>query len=176
MITLSGGLLAEVLSQLDAVCSNEAVFAIASADVNVRQAAALTRQPGGSPGLHFEGAALMEVIATPNTGLTASATAMGLGKVLRKVAVLEQAEQGSASVRLRQACLDAARAVLAEGSSQATINGVLSDLGLIRLETGSSGEVQSPSGAHAELASEVIRDRLIYAMANEGRACWKNQY
>lgn len=166
VLTGSGDALGNALVELDAVCPSDTVFAIVAGEVNVREAAAPSKHPERVLGLNFEGRGLMEVIATSDTGPTACATAMGLSKPLRKVAVLEKADRGSAAQRLRDACQRDARTLVERGVSTAALDSVLSELG------GSSlGGQAKPSVADADGTAperEMLVERCLATLANEG--------
>lgn len=168
VVTLSGSALTEVLPHLDAACSSDAIVAITSMDTNVRELAQVTARPERLLGLNIEGPTLLEVIAPASTSAVACATAMGLAKPLRRVAVLEQAERGSASDRLRQVCRDVVRVLLQQGKSAATMDNALSELGRITREASLSPEPTAASPASTDAEMALVRRAVVSAMANEG--------
>jgi 3-hydroxyacyl-CoA dehydrogenase len=167
VLALAGEALKGALAALEAVCAPETVFAIASSDVNLQQAASLLKHPERLAGLRFEGAKLMEIVATDETSAVVNATLMNLAKVLRKVAILERANQGSAATRLREACLQEARARVAQGASVALVNAALAELGTLRLET-PKNDPAPHRDAHEAPAESTIRDACSSALIREG--------
>jgi 3-hydroxyacyl-CoA dehydrogenase len=164
VFAVSGPALEASLAELDALCTADVVFAIVSA-VNVRELAARTQHPERVLGLNFEGPSLMEVVATAVTSPQASATAMGLSKTLRKVAVLEQADEGSAAQRLRNVCLTEAERLAEQGVSASEVEFALSQLGTFRLD---ARPARGASVNDTQASQPALVERCVAVLANEG--------
>lgn len=168
VVASSGTALQRALESLDAVCSAQAIVAIVSPEENVGEAAARTKHPERILGLNFDGPSLMEVVATSRTDLVACATAMGLAKALRKVAVLEKAEQGSAGQRLRRACLQEARELISQGASFDVVEQVLTEFWRLRTDEVASESAKATTTPPRGADAATIRERCLAALANEG--------
>lgn len=164
IVAAAGEQLDKALAELDSECAPGAVIAIRADDVNLTEAASRTKHPERVLGLNFEGSRLMEVIAVPTTGAPARATAMELGKALRKVAIFEEAQRGSASARLRDAYQQAAVSLMREGAPSVQVARVLSAFGFRTPALPATG-----AGIEGrKFDDEAISRRCVYAMINEG--------
>ncbi len=122
ILLLDGPGLSRALEQLDSSAAPHVIFAINSLTVNLSEVAARTNRPELVVGLHFDGRRLMEVVKAPTTSLLTCAKLMGLSKPLRRVPILEQAAQGSASSLLRAANVSDGEQELSERKIDAMIN------------------------------------------------------
>jgi 3-hydroxyacyl-CoA dehydrogenase len=82
----------EVFTTLDAICKPSAILASNTSTLDIDEMAAVTRRPGQFVGLHFFAPAnimkLLEIVRGKETSPETLATAIRLGKTLRKVGVV----------------------------------------------------------------------------------------
>jgi 3-hydroxyacyl-CoA dehydrogenase len=82
----------DVFTKLDAICKPSAILASNTSTLDIDEMAAVTKRPGQFVGLHFFAPAnimkLLEIVRGKETSPQTLATAIALGKTLRKVAVV----------------------------------------------------------------------------------------
>lgn len=127
------GVKEQVFKQLDAVCKPGAILATNTSTLDVNAIAALTERPQDVLGLHFFSPAnimkLLEVVRAEKTGNEALATAMQLGKKLRKVAVVSGVCDGFIGNRMVDPYVRQAGFMLDEGCTPQQIDRAAEKLG-----------------------------------------------
>ncbi len=122
-----------IFRELDEICKPEAVLASNTSALDINEIASATSRPESVIGMHFFSPAnvmkLLEVVRGEKSSDTVVATAMAVGKRVRKVAVLVGVCHGFVGNRmLFQRRLEADQLVL-EGATPAQVDRVLYDFG-----------------------------------------------
>ncbi|KAF1050927.1 MAG: Fatty acid oxidation complex subunit alpha [Stenotrophomonas maltophilia] len=124
----------QVFEQLDAVCKPGAILASNTSSLDLNRIAAFTRRPQDVVGLHFFSPAnvmrLLEVVRGAATADDALATAMQLGKRLKKVAVAVGVCEGFVGNRMIFQYGRQAEFLLEEGASPAQVDRALRRFGM----------------------------------------------
>ncbi|MDR1075171.1 MAG: enoyl-CoA hydratase/isomerase family protein [Xanthomonadaceae bacterium] len=122
-----------VFAHLDKVCKPTAILATNTSTLNIDQIASATRRPENVIGLHFFSPAnimrLLEVVRGAKTSDTVKATAMAVGKKLKKVAVMVGNGYGFVGNRMLMARDIEAIALVNEGASPSQVDKALTDFG-----------------------------------------------
>ena len=122
-----------VFSELDSICRPGAVLASNTSALDLNEIAASTSRPESVIGLHFFSPAnvmrLLEVVRGEATSNEVVATAMALGKRIRKVPVLVGVCDGFVGNRMLFQRGIEANALLLEGATPARIDKVIYDFG-----------------------------------------------
>ncbi|TDT18047.1 short chain enoyl-CoA hydratase /3-hydroxyacyl-CoA dehydrogenase [Ilumatobacter fluminis] len=123
-----------VFAELDQICKPGAIMASNTSFLDIDEIASATSRPESVIGMHFFSPAnvmkLLEVIRGEQTSASVIATAMALGKQIKKVAVLSRVCPGFIGNRiLAQRRFEADRLIL-EGATPEQVDRVLYDFGL----------------------------------------------
>lgn len=123
----------EVFRRLDAVARADTILATNTSTLDVDAIAGATGRPGSVVGLHFFSPAnvmrLLEVVRGPRTSPRTLATALGIAKTLRKIAVVAGNAYGFIGNRILAAYGREADFLLEEGATPSQIDRVLVDFG-----------------------------------------------
>jgi len=124
----------EVFGKLDGICKPGAILASNTSYLDIDEIAASTSRPQDVIGLHFFSPAnimrLLEVVRGEKTGKDVIATAMKLGKTIRKVAVLVGNAHGFVGNRMLAERQREANALIMEGAMPWDVDRVLFEFGL----------------------------------------------
>jgi len=123
-----------VFAELDGIAKPSCILATNTSTLDIDEIASVTKRPEMVLGLHFFSPAnvmrLLEVVRGAATNKESIATAIGLGKRLKKVAVLAGNCEGFIGNRMVHLYLREAQFLLEEGASVAEIDGALVDFGM----------------------------------------------
>ena len=123
----------DVFQQLDAICKPGAILATNTSAIDVNRIAAATSRPEDVIGLHFFSPAnvmrLLEVVRGAKTANQVLATAMELGKRLRKVAVVSGVCPGFIANRMLKLRQNQSQLLLLEGAMPWDVDRVLQEFG-----------------------------------------------
>ena len=123
----------DVFQQLDAICKPGAILATNTSAIDVNRIAAATSRPADVIGLHFFSPAnvmrLLEVVRGDKTADDVLATAMDLGKRLRKVAVVSGVCPGFIANRMLKLRQNQSQLLLLEGAMPWDVDRVLAEFG-----------------------------------------------
>jgi 3-hydroxyacyl-CoA dehydrogenase len=123
----------QVFSKLDAICKPEAILASNTSTLDIDAIAAMTKRPGKVVGLHFFAPAnimkLLEIVRGKDTSPQTLATAVKLGKTLRKVAVVSANAFGFIGNRMFFDYSREAVYLLEEGIAPSRIDRVMKNFG-----------------------------------------------
>jgi 3-hydroxyacyl-CoA dehydrogenase len=124
----------DVFAKLDAICKPAAILASNTSTLDIDAMAAVTQRPGKFVGLHFFVPAnimqLLEIVRGKETSAETMATAIALGKTLRKVGVVSANAFGFIGNRM---VFDYAREAIGlaeEGVAPERIDRVMKDFGM----------------------------------------------
>ncbi len=124
----------QVFAELDKVAKPGAILATNTSTLDVDEIASATRRPEMIIGTHFFSPAnvmkLLEVVRGNATGSEVIATAMALGKKLKKVAVLARNARGFIGNRMVEPYVREAQFLVEEGASVEQVNQALYDFGM----------------------------------------------
>ena len=124
----------QVFQRLDEVCRPGTILATNTSYLDVNEIASATSRPGDVVGLHFFSPAnimkLLEVVRPEQTADDVIATAMALGKRLRKVPVLSRVCYGFIGNRMLRQYAKEAQLCMIEGATPEQIDGALTDFGM----------------------------------------------
>ncbi|WP_028238989.1 3-hydroxyacyl-CoA dehydrogenase NAD-binding domain-containing protein [Stutzerimonas azotifigens] len=128
------GVKQQVFEKLDAVCRPGAILASNTSSLDVNQIAAFTRRPEDVVGLHFFSPAnvmrLLEVVRGEKTSHEVLATAMAIGKKLKKVSVVVGVCDGFVGNRMIFQYGREAEFLLEEGATPQQVDGALRNFGM----------------------------------------------
>lgn len=128
------GVKRQVFEQLDAVCKAGAILASNTSSLDLNAIAALTRRPADVVGLHFFSPAnvmrLLEVVRGEQTSAEVLASAMALGKRLKKVAVVVGVCDGFVGNRMVFQYGRESEFLLEEGATAQQVDAALRDFGM----------------------------------------------
>ncbi|MCZ4126930.1 3-hydroxyacyl-CoA dehydrogenase NAD-binding domain-containing protein [Stutzerimonas balearica] len=128
------GVKQQVFEQLDAVCKPGAILASNTSSLDLNQIAAFTRRPEDVVGLHFFSPAnvmrLLEVVRGAKTSDEVLATAMAVGKQLKKVSVVVGVCDGFVGNRMVFQYGREAEFLLEEGATPGQVDGALRNFGM----------------------------------------------
>ena len=123
----------KVFTQLDAVCKPGAILASNTSYLDINKIASFTRRPQDVVGLHFFSPAnimkLLEIVRGEKTGLDVMATALALGKQIKKVAVVSGVCDGFIGNRMLARYGAAANALLVAGAAPQQIDKAMESFG-----------------------------------------------
>ncbi|HUF36802.1 MAG TPA: 3-hydroxyacyl-CoA dehydrogenase NAD-binding domain-containing protein [Gemmatimonadales bacterium] len=124
----------EVFQALDRVMNPGAILATNTSTLDVDAIAGFTRRPSDVLGLHFFSPAhvmrLLEVVRGRETSLEVLATALALGKRLRKVAVVAGVCDGFIGNRMLDAYVRQAFQLVEEGASPEQVDRAMEEFGM----------------------------------------------
>ncbi|WP_312764532.1 3-hydroxyacyl-CoA dehydrogenase NAD-binding domain-containing protein [Stutzerimonas balearica] len=124
----------QVFERLDAVCKPGAILASNTSSLDLNQIAAFTRRPEDVVGLHFFSPAnvmrLLEVVRGAKTSDEVLATAMAVGKQLKKVSVVVGVCDGFVGNRMVFQYGREAEFLLEEGATPGQVDGALRNFGM----------------------------------------------
>ncbi len=124
----------QVFGQLDKVCKPGAILATNTSYLDVNEIAAATSRPQDVIGLHFFSPAnvmkLLEVVRGEQTADDVIATAMKIGKQIRKVPVLARVCYGFIGNRMLRQYAREAQLCMIEGASPEQIDNALTTWGM----------------------------------------------
>jgi short chain enoyl-CoA hydratase (EC 4.2.1.17)/3-hydroxyacyl-CoA dehydrogenase (EC 1.1.1.35) len=124
----------QVFERLDAVCKPGAILASNTSSLDLNQIAAFTRRPEDVVGLHFFSPAnvmrLLEVVRGAKTSDEVLATAMAVGKQLKKVSVVVGVCDGFVGNRMIFQYGREAEFLLEEGATPGQVDGALRNFGM----------------------------------------------
>ncbi len=128
------GVKQQVFEQLDAVCKPGAILASNTSSLDLDAIAAFTKRPEDVVGLHFFSPAnvmrLLEVVRGAKTSNEVLATAMAIGKQLKKVSVVVGVCDGFVGNRMVFQYGREAEFLLEEGATPQQVDGVLRNFGM----------------------------------------------
>ncbi|WP_434457126.1 enoyl-CoA hydratase/isomerase family protein [Stutzerimonas urumqiensis] len=128
------GVKQQVFEQLDAVCKPGAILASNTSSLDLNAIAAFTRRPEDVVGLHFFSPAnvmrLLEVVRGEKTSHEVLATAMAVGKTLKKVSVVVGVCDGFVGNRMVFQYGREAEFLLEEGATPQQVDGALRNFGM----------------------------------------------
>ncbi|HEY9684828.1 MAG TPA: 3-hydroxyacyl-CoA dehydrogenase NAD-binding domain-containing protein [Oculatellaceae cyanobacterium] len=123
----------DVFRQLDSVCRESAILASNTSTLDIDQLAAVVKNPGRVIGMHFFSPAnvmkLLEVVRGKQTSDVAIATALALGKSMKKVAVLVGNCDGFVGNRMLNGYVRESELLLEEGALPEQIDRVMREFG-----------------------------------------------
>jgi 3-hydroxyacyl-CoA dehydrogenase len=124
----------DVFKRLDQALKPGAVIATNTSFLNLDEIAAVTQRPGDCIGLHFFSPAqvmpLLEIVRGAKTAPDVLATALEVGKKIRKTVVISRVGPGFIANRVAAPRLAEVNAFLLEGLDPARVDKVLYDFGL----------------------------------------------
>src|ERR1700761_3760820 len=124
----------QVLGELDKIAKPEAILASNTSTLDIDEIASATSRPGMVIGTHFFSPAnvmkLLEVVRGKASSKETIATAMALGKKLKKVAVLAGNAHGFIGNRMVEPYLREAYFLVEEGATVEQVNQALYDFGM----------------------------------------------
>ncbi len=124
----------QVFAELDDIAQPLCLLASNTSSLDIDEIASATKRPGMVIGMHFFSPAnvmkLLEVVRGQATSAEAIATAMALGKKLKKVAVLAGNSHGFIGNRMIMPYLREAQFMVEEGASVEQVNQALFDFGM----------------------------------------------
>ena len=124
----------QVFERLDAVCKPGAILASNTSSLDLNQIAAFSRRPEDVVGLHFFSPAnvmrLLEVVRGAKTSDEVLATAMAVGKQLKKVSVVVGVCDGFVGNRMVFQYGREAEFLLEEGATPQQVDGALRNFGM----------------------------------------------
>lgn len=128
------GVKQQVFEQLDAVCKPGAILASNTSSLDLDAIAAFTKRPEDVVGLHFFSPAnvmrLLEVVRGEKTSHEVLATAMAIGKKLKKVSVVVGVCDGFVGNRMVFQYGREAEFLLEEGATPQQVDGALRNFGM----------------------------------------------
>jgi len=128
------GVKQQVFEQLDAVCKPGAILASNTSSLDLNAIAAFTKRPEDVVGLHFFSPAnvmrLLEVVHGEKTSHEVLATAMAIGKKLKKVSVVVGVCDGFVGNRMVFQYGREAEFLLEEGATPQQVDGALRNFGM----------------------------------------------
>jgi len=128
------GVKQKVFEQLDAVCKPGAILASNTSSLDLNAIAAFTKRPEDVVGLHFFSPAnvmrLLEVVRGEKTSNEVLATAMAIGKKLKKVSVVVGVCDGFVGNRMVFQYGREAEFLLEEGATPQQVDGALRNFGM----------------------------------------------
>jgi len=128
------GVKQQVFEQLDAVCKPGAILASNTSSLDLDAIAAFTKRPEDVVGLHFFSPAnvmrLLEVVRGAKTSNEVLATAMAIGKQLKKVSVVVGVCDGFVGNRMVFQYGREAEFLLEEGATPQQVDGALCNFGM----------------------------------------------
>jgi 3-hydroxyacyl-CoA dehydrogenase len=128
------GVKQQVFEQLDAVCKPGAILASNTSSLDLNAIAAFTKRPEDVVGLHFFSPAnvmrLLEVVRAEKTSHEVLATAMAIGKKLKKVSVVVGVCDGFVGNRMVFQYGREAEFLLEEGATPGQVDGALRNFGM----------------------------------------------
>ncbi len=128
------GVKQQVFEQLDAVCKPGAILASNTSSLDLNAIAAFTKRPEDVVGLHFFSPAnvmrLLEVVRGEKTSHEVLATAMAIGKKLKKVSVVVGVCDGFVGNRMVFQYGREAEFLLEEGATPGQVDGALRNFGM----------------------------------------------
>lgn len=123
----------EVFGKLDQACKPGAILASNTSYLSIDEIAKATKRPSDVLGLHFFSPAnvmpLLEIVRGAQTSPEALATALEIGKRIRKTVVISRVGPGFIANRVASARLAEINTFLLEGLSPARVDKVLYDFG-----------------------------------------------
>lgn len=123
----------DVFRSLSAVCREDAILATNTSTLDVDQIASAARNPERVIGMHFFSPAnimkLLEVVRGKNTSHEAIVTALNVGKLMKKVAVLVGNCDGFVGNRMLNGYVREAELLLEEGALPEQIDRVMTEFG-----------------------------------------------
>jgi 3-hydroxyacyl-CoA dehydrogenase len=168
----------DVFTALDGAMKPGAILATNSSTLDVDAIAAFTRRPSDVLGLHFIGPAhvmrLLEVVRGQATAAEVLATALRLGKLLRKVTVVTGVCDGLIGNRMLDAYVRQAWSLVEEGAAPEQVDRAIEAFGFAMgpFRAAAAELVASPRmelGLTPRVVDDgEIVDRLVYALVNEG--------
>ncbi|MCF7200795.1 3-hydroxyacyl-CoA dehydrogenase NAD-binding domain-containing protein [Pseudomonas oligotrophica] len=167
----------QVFERLDAVCKPGAILASNTSSLDLNQIAAFTRRPEDVVGLHFFSPAnvmrLLEVVRGEKTSQEVLATAMAIGKRLKKVAVVVGVCDGFVGNRMLFQYGREAEFLLEEGATPQQVDGALRTFGMAMgpfavrdlsgLDIGQAIRKRQRAILPAQLEFPTVADRLCAA-------------
>lgn len=128
------GVKQKVFEQLDAVCKPGAILASNTSSLDLNVIAGFTKRPQDVVGLHFFSPAnvmrLLEVVRAEKTSDEVLATALAIGKKLKKVAVVVGVCDGFVGNRMVFQYGRESEFLLEEGATPEQVDGALKDFGM----------------------------------------------
>ncbi|MEZ7848145.1 MAG: 3-hydroxyacyl-CoA dehydrogenase NAD-binding domain-containing protein [Polaromonas sp.] len=123
----------KVFTQLDAVCKPGAILASNTSYLDINKIASFTQRPQDVVGLHFFSPAnimkLLEIVRGEKTALDVMATALALGKQIKKVAVVSGVCDGFIGNRMLARYGAAANALVVAGAAPQQIDKAMERFG-----------------------------------------------
>ena len=123
----------KVFSQLDAVCKPGAILASNTSYLDINRIASFTQRPQNVLGLHFFSPAnimkLLEIVRGDKTANDVMATALALGKTIKKVAVVSGVCDGFIGNRMLARYGAAAHALVVQGAAPQQVDKAMERFG-----------------------------------------------
>lgn len=123
----------EIFKKLDAICKDGAILATNTSYLDVNEIAAQTGRPEHVLGLHFFSPAnvmrLLEIVRAEKTSKSVLATALGIARKIRKIAVVVGVCYGFAGNRMFAQRKQQAEKLILEGAMPAQVDQVIYDFG-----------------------------------------------
>ncbi|MGM3386818.1 enoyl-CoA hydratase/isomerase family protein [Stutzerimonas stutzeri] len=171
------GVKQEVFEQLDAVCKPGAILASNTSSLDLNAIAGFTRRPEDVVGLHFFSPAnvmrLLEVVRGERTSDEVLATAMAIGKQLKKVSVVVGVCDGFVGNRMVFQYGREAEFLLEEGATPQRVDGALRNFGMAMgpfamrdlsgLDIGQAIRKRQRATLPSHLDSPTVSDKLCAA-------------
>jgi 3-hydroxyacyl-CoA dehydrogenase len=129
------GVKEEVFKKLDAIAKPGAILASNTSTLDLNKIAGFTKRPQDVLGMHFFSPAnvmkLLEVVRGAKTAKDVMATVMGIGKKIKKVAVVSGVCDGFIGNRMLAKYVDMANTLIEQGASPAQVDKALEKWGMI---------------------------------------------
>jgi 3-hydroxyacyl-CoA dehydrogenase len=156
----------QVFGKLDAICKQGTILATNTSYLDVNEIASATKRPQDVIGLHFFSPAnvmkLLEIVRGKDTAKDVVATAMALGKTIKKVPVLVGVCFGFVGNRMLAARRDQAMSLIQEGAMPWDVDRVLEEFGLPMgpFAMGDLAGLDIGWSAEKSKGDSVLRDKL----------------
>jgi 3-hydroxyacyl-CoA dehydrogenase len=172
----------ELFARLDAIAAPGALLATHTSCLDVNAIAAATSRPGDVLGMHFSSPAnvmrLLEIVRADATGADAIATALAVGRTLRKVCVVARGGRGFIGNRIFAAYRQQAELMVEEGASREAVDAAIEAFGFA-MGPFAVADLAGPDIAWRNrrrqastrdpraFTAEEIRGRVLLAIVNE---------
>ncbi|MGE0454438.1 MAG: fatty acid oxidation complex subunit alpha FadJ [Vicinamibacteria bacterium] len=175
----------QVLAECEAATADDCVFASNTSSLPIAEIARDARRPGRVLGMHFFSPVhrmpLLEVIVTPRTDATATATAVAFGRRLGKHVIVVRDGPGFYTTRALAPYMNEAARLLEEGATIEEVDAALTGFGFPIGPVALLDEVGIDVGAKvAKILHEAFGERMappasMQKVIDDGRLGRKNQ-
>jgi 3-hydroxyacyl-CoA dehydrogenase/enoyl-CoA hydratase/3-hydroxybutyryl-CoA epimerase len=169
----------QVLTEIEAVCKPEAIFASNTSSLPIARIAEVSRRPENVVGMHYfspvQKMPLLEVIATRKSSPQTVATAVAVGKKQGKTVIVVNDGVGFYTSRILTPYMNEAAYLLVEGASALEVDRALVEFGFpvgpITLldEVGLDVGVKVAHIMHAEFGDRLAAPSALEQLVRDGR-------